>query len=67
VCAACVLALQDDRVEVIHMHAVDERVTPTALRGFHFDFEMEDADHDGVEDHPVSPTQHAPFSATWRV
>ncbi len=45
------------------MHAVDERVTPTALRGFHFDLRMTDEDHNGEADNEVSSQ---PCICLWR-
>ena len=38
----------------IQTHAVDERVTPTALRGFHFDLRMFEENQDGKVDKEVS-------------
>lgn len=42
------------------MHAVDEKVTPTALRGFHFDLALFDEDGDGNEDSEVSLQSYVP-------
>ena len=33
-------------------HRADVLVTPEALREFHFDMQLQDKDHDGVEDKP---------------
>ena len=42
------LARQGDE-ETTAQNDLDELVTPKALRGFHFDMQLQDKDHDGVE------------------
>ena len=45
------LARQGDEETTAQNH-LDALVTPKALRGFHFDMQLQDKDHDGVEDTP---------------